>query len=209
MAELTYQLSERTVEHIAEAAARKVPGSIALDAKLAGLAGRSLPRSTAYLNRRAGTVTIDADIAASYPAPIAAVTDVVREAIRRQVSTLTGLEVTRVNIKVANAKPAGGRERVDATRLDSHPIDIAPTPVRVRSSSTNVARVSAPPQRPVRSVQAPEPGPDLAPIGYIPAEVIETFSVPKPTVIVPQLPTPTPLRPITLQPVVNAHARLS
>ena len=81
MAELTYQLSERTVEHIAEAAARKVPGSIALDAKLAGLAGRSLPRSTAYLNRRAGTVTIDADIAASYPAPIAAVTDAVVSAV--------------------------------------------------------------------------------------------------------------------------------
>ena len=54
MAELTYQLSERTVEHIAEAAARKVPGSIALDAKLAGLAGRSLPRSTTSVTAAMG-----------------------------------------------------------------------------------------------------------------------------------------------------------
>ncbi|EEI16039.1 Asp23/Gls24 family envelope stress response protein [Corynebacterium lipophiloflavum] len=207
MAELSYQLSERTVERIAEVAARSVPGSISLDAKLAGLAGRSLPRATAYLNRRAGTATIDADIAASYPAPIAAVTDVVREAIRRQVSTLTGLEVTRVNIKVANAKPAGPGERLDAAQLDSHPVDITPAPVRVRSSSTNVASVSAPPKRPVAPVEAPQPGPELSPVGYIPADVIETFSVPAATVIVPQLPTPEPLRPITLQPVVTSHAR--
>ncbi|WP_165164593.1 Asp23/Gls24 family envelope stress response protein [Corynebacterium qintianiae] len=194
-------LSERAVERIAEAAVRGVPGSICLDAKLAGLAGRSLPRAHAHLNKRAGTAAIETEIAVSYPSPVAAITDAIRAAVIAQVHTLTGMEVTRVNIKVADAKAGGA---VTLREVTEHPVAIDPIPVRVRSSSQRPERVSAPAPRPVRTGGLRPKQHELLPVGFTPAEVVDTFSAPPIDVAAPHTPAPTPLRPITIEPMVNA-----
>ena len=87
-----YHVSERTIERVAEVAAAAVPGCRTIDAKLAGLAGRSFPRVHARLDQAAGTVAVDTEIAASYPAPVAAITDAVRAAIIAHIRTLVGLD---------------------------------------------------------------------------------------------------------------------
>ena len=205
MTELSYHLSEKAVEHIAEAAISDVPGSVALDAKLAGLAGRSLPRATAYMDKRAGTVAIDADIAAIYPSPVAAVTDAVRETVTRHIHTLTGLEVTRVNIKVVNTKAAAPGSAVSAEQVAWYDSNITPIAPQV-TSSTHVRTVSAPTTHTVRStgfrpgekaltpVDVPDQ-PELARVGFTPVAVTS-----------PRVPAPQPLRQIYIEPVVIPRA---
>lgn len=130
----SYRISDKTVAHIAEKAVLTVPGSLAVDAKLAGLAGRSLPQVEATIDRSVAAVTLDIEMAASYPAPVRRVTDEVRRTVTEHVRTLTGLSVSRVNISVAEIKPS--EERVTHFDLDQHPaglvparIDVAPTRV--------------------------------------------------------------------------------
>ena len=107
-----YHVSERTIERVAEVAASTVPGSRNIDAKLAGLAGRSLPRIEAHIDRTTGLVAIDAEIATSYPAPVAAITDAVRATIIAHIRTLTGMDVSRVNVTVANVESIDDGSRV-------------------------------------------------------------------------------------------------
>lgn len=205
MAELHYHLSEKAVEHIAEAAMRTVPGSIALDAKLAGLAGRSLPRATAHTDTRAGTVAIVADIAVAYPSPAAAVADAIRATVISHVKALTGLRATQVNIKVVNAKAAGPGAGVSSAQLANYDAEIEPVPVKVRSSSARLAPVTVatgtqtrttgftPPLAPLAPVTVPEPA-ELAAVRVTPAAAIS-----------PRTPAPMPLRPIYIEPVVISH----
>lgn len=207
MCELSYHLSQKAVERIAEAAISDVPGSVALDAKLAGLAGRSLPRATAYMDKRAGTVALDADIAAIYPSPVAAVTDVVRETVSRHVHTLTGLDVTRVNIKVVNAKAAATpHSAVSAEQVAWYNTGITPKPPRVSSSSDHVRTVSAPATRAVRSTGFRPAEKPLAPIDVPTQPELAEVSFTPVAVAAPRVPAPQPLRQIYIEPVVNTRA---
>lgn len=205
MAELTYHLSEKAVERIAEAAIRQVPGCVSLDAKLAGLAGRSLPRVSAFVDRRAGTVALDADVAAIYPSPVAAVTDAAREAVMRHVPALTGLEVTRVNIRVANAKAAAPGEAVSAEAVAAHDTGVHPTPVKVRSSSSHIAPVELPPARAIRSTGLRPPRTPLAPVALPDRPELKAVGYTPAAVTTPRTPAPQQLRPIYVEPVVIAH----
>ncbi|WP_158268462.1 Asp23/Gls24 family envelope stress response protein [Corynebacterium liangguodongii] len=217
MVDSEFHLSERAVERIAEAAIRSVPGSISLDAKLAGLAGRGLPRVSALMDRRAGTVSFEADVAAAYPSPIAAVTDCIRAAVISQVRTLTGLEVTRVDVKVADAKAFASRvDAADLERYRERGMDLIARPVSVTGASSRVRSVTTPQPRPLRPVIAPEapqvrtrfvvaPQPPLTPIQVsrtprVAVEIVRTRPVTHPLA-----PAPLPLRPIHITPVVEPH----
>ncbi|WP_291313232.1 Asp23/Gls24 family envelope stress response protein [Corynebacterium sp. UBA2622] len=157
MGSSSFNLSERAVSRIAEAAALGVPGCVSLDAKLAGIAGRGLPRVEAHIDRLASSVDIDAQIAASYPSPVVAVTDTVREAVISHVETLTGLAVSRVNVTVANVVPAAGEDgpgRVSAQDVEGHPTFVVPADIRVKP-----LKVSSPVTRPRRELKSVAPAP--------------------------------------------------
>lgn len=131
-----YHISEKAVERVAGEAALTVPGVLSLDAKLAGLAGRSFPRMDVHLDRSAATTAIDAEIATSYPAPIAAITDAVRATIIEHVRALCGLDVSQVKVTVANAQADLSGSRVTWDDVASHSAE--PTPVAVRVSPSRV-----------------------------------------------------------------------
>lgn len=129
-----YHVSERTIERVAEVAAAAVPGTRTIDAKLAGLAGRSFPRIEVRIDRNSGTAAVDADIATSYPAPVAAITDAVRATIIAHIRTLAGLDVSRVNVTVANVESLGAGTRVSWEEVASHDAFVIPEDIEVHPS---------------------------------------------------------------------------
>lgn len=126
-----YHVSERTIERVAEVAAAAVPGCRTIDAKLAGLAGRSFPRINARLDQATGTVAVDTEIATSYPAPVAAITDAVRATIIAHIRTLVGLDVSRVKVTVANVETLPDTGRVTWDQVAEHEAFVIPTPIEV------------------------------------------------------------------------------
>lgn len=126
-----YHVSERTIERVAEVAAAAVPGCRTIDAKLAGLAGRSFPRIHARLDQATGTVAVDTEIATSYPAPVAAITDAVRATIIAHIRTLVGLDVSRVKVTVANVETLPDTGRVTWDQVAEHEAFVIPTPIEV------------------------------------------------------------------------------
>lgn len=227
-----FRINDRALARIAEAATLSVPGSVAVDAKLAGLAGRGLPRVEARVNRSAATVSFSVDMAVSYPSPVVAVTEAARAAVRARVATLTGFGVTQVDLTVVEAR----HQALPVTRdeVERHPADITPTPVTfsprpvfsptVRSSSSYLARPGVPAPRPLRRVEAPPavtvrpvaPPPPIAPrrierrhpprVPVIPAPLpVRSVRTPEPVVVrVPRAPQPGSLSPITTKPVVSS-----
>lgn len=132
-----YHISERAVERVAEKAALAVPGVRALDAKLAGLAGRSFPHINVHLDRTTATAAVEAEIATVYPAPIAAMTDAVRATIIAHIHQLCGLDVSRVTVNVANVEATAVGERVTWDAVADHTATTNPTPIRVSPSAVH------------------------------------------------------------------------
>ncbi len=205
-----YHVSERTIERIAEVAASKVPGCRAIDAKLAGLAGRSFPRIDARLDQHSGTATIDAEIASTYPAPIAAITDAVRATIIAHVRELAGVEVARVHVGVANVESLGPGTRVtwdEVARHDAHavpePIEVRPTKVvhpvtqtmeelthiNVHSLVSDMRAVVVPAPPEIVHPEQPQP---------VDVESIDTPAAVEP--VSPHVPAPRPLMPVHTYP---------
>ena len=122
----SYRISEKTVARVASAAILSVPGTRAVDAKLAGLAGRSFPRVDARIDRPASSVTLDIEIVTDYPAPVGAITDEVRHTVGTHVEMLTGLAVSRVNIAVADAELPSTGGRITRDDLARHPVGLTP-----------------------------------------------------------------------------------
>lgn len=223
----SYRISERAVERVAEVAILSVPGTRDIDAKLAGLAGRSFPRVDAHIDRPAGSVALDVEIVTSYPAPVGAITDEVRRTVGTHVETLTGLVVSRVNIAVADAQALALGERVTRGDLMRHPAGVVPTPIEVAPSVVSSPVVKAPvklaeievdsslyddlvpveaPQPPaVRHVSAPPPRRARSVVAPIP-RALTPVSLPSPVRPVEvAAPTPAPIR----TPAVPAPAPLA
>ncbi|MDY5786335.1 Asp23/Gls24 family envelope stress response protein [Corynebacterium sp.] len=199
--ESSFRLSGKAVARIAEAAALAVPGCIRLDAKLAGLAGRGLPKIDAIIDKAAAMVSIEAVIATSYPAPVVDVAEAVRTAIASHVETLTGYTVVRVNITVANARATGTTaqdSRITADDVAGHATFIVPTPITVRP-----LRVKSPVARPLRELReiTVTPPAPRAVAARPPAVTHPATPDPQP-VRVPHPPRPITLRPISIEPVV-------
>lgn len=130
----SYRISEKSIERIAQVAVLSVPGTMDIDAKLAGLAGRSFPRVDAIVDRSTGSVALDVEIVTTYPAPVTAITDEVRATVGTHVETLTGLSVSRVNISVADSEASANGVRVTRDDLYRHPVGVVPTPIEVTAS---------------------------------------------------------------------------
>lgn len=199
-----YHVSERTIERVAEVAAAAVPGCRTIDAKLAGLAGRSFPRVHAHLDQTAGTVTVDTEIAASYPAPIAAITDAVRTTIIAHIRTLVGLDVSRVNVTVANVEPLPANERVTWDEVAKHEAFAIATPIEV--SPTQVEHPVTQPAQPLAEIEVHSLVDDIRGV-VIPAPV-EITHPQRPDPVRPSgVKTPEPVHPY--QPAVPAPQRLA
>lgn len=147
-----YHVSERIIERVAEVAAAAVPGCRTIDAKLAGLAGRSFPRINARLDQATGTVAVDTEIATSYPAPVAAITDAVRATIIAHIRTLVGLDVSRVKVTVANVETLPDTGRVTWDQVAEHEAFVIPTPIEV--SPTHVEHPTTKPLQQLAPVEA-------------------------------------------------------
>lgn len=115
----TVVLSERAVAKIVAAAAASVPGTTSLSRGLERIAGRSYPRYDVMIDDHAGSTTIEAFIAVSWPAPVTAVAEQVRSTIARWVTTMTGLRVEQVNVVVGPV--VAGSQRVSREALAAAP----------------------------------------------------------------------------------------
>lgn len=156
------RFSLRAMEKVISAAIASVPGTAAVDAKLAGLAGRAFPRVMAQMDPDTQMVAVDVDIAVYWPSPVTAVAKAVRTAIREAVRDFTGFRTTRVNVTVAGAV-AG--ERTTALAVDTRaPLtpqipaivpERALKPVEV-SPHAKVHQVAVPSPVSVRAVAVPE-----------------------------------------------------
>ncbi|MCP1387874.1 Asp23/Gls24 family envelope stress response protein [Corynebacterium sp. TA-R-1] len=217
-----YHISEKAVERVANEAVLTVPGVRDLDAKLAGLAGRSFPRIDVHLDRGSAVAAIDAEIATTYPAPVAAITDAVRATIIEHVRQLCGLDVSRVNVTVSNVEADPSARRVSWDDVAHH--DASPTPTRIRVTPSTVTQpvtkkrkpltaidvhslvddmrdvtVPAPPE--VEHIEAPEPAPVQA-SGFVGAPLpLEEIVVAEPVEVrVPMVPPAREVAPIQVSP---------
>lgn len=198
-----YHVSERTIERVAEVAAAAVPGCRTIDAKLAGLAGRSFPRIHARLDQAAGTVAVDTEIATSYPAPVAAITDAVRATIIAHIRTLVGLDVSRVKVTVANVETLPDTGRVTWDQVAEHEAFVIPTPIEV--SPTRVEHPVTKPLEQLMPIEARSLVEDMRDV-VVPAPIeVEHPDQPEPVrTFTPE--TPEPVR--TFSPEVPEPQRL-
>ena len=199
-----YHVSERTIERVAEVAAAAVPGCRTIDAKLAGLAGRSFPRINARLDQATGTVAVDTEIATSYPAPVAAITDAVRATIIAHIRTLVGLDVSRVKVTVANVETLPDTGRVTWDQVAEHEAFVIPTPIEV--SPTRVEHPVTKPLEQLMPIEARSLVEDMRDV-VVPAPIeVEHPDQPEPVrTFTPE--TPEPVR--TFSPEVPEPQRLA
>ena len=199
-----YHVSERTIERVAEVAAAAVPGCRTIDAKLAGLAGRSFPRIHARLDQATGTVAVDTEIATSYPAPVAAITDAVRATIIAHIRTLVGLDVSRVKVTVANVETLPDTGRVTWDQVAEHEAFVIPTPIEV--SPTRVEHPVTKPLEQLMPIEARSLVEDMRDV-VVPAPIeVEHPDQPEPVrTFTPE--TPEPVR--TFSPEVPEPQRLA
>ncbi len=146
------RFSLRAMEKVISAAIASVPGTAAVDAKLAGLAGRAFPRVMAQMDPDTQMVAVDVDIAVYWPSPVTAVAKAVRTAIREAVRDFTGFRTTRVNVTVGGAV-AG--ERTTALAVDTRAPLSPQIPAIVPERALTPVEVS--PHAKVREVEVPSP----------------------------------------------------
>ncbi|WP_260857765.1 Asp23/Gls24 family envelope stress response protein [Corynebacterium singulare] len=156
------QFSLRAMEKVIHAAIASVPGTAAVDAKLAGLAGRAFPRVMAQMDPDAKVVAVDADIAVYWPSPVTDVASAVRSAISDTVRDFTGFRTTRVNVTVGGAV-AG--ERTSALAVSTRTPLVAQIPAIVpaqelkeikTSQGVAVRQIAVPAAPAVRGVATPQ-----------------------------------------------------
>ena len=199
-----YHVSERTIERVAEVAAAAVPGCRSIDAKLAGLAGRSFPRVSARLDQVSGTVAVDTEIATSYPAPVAAITDAVRATIIAHIRALVGLDVSRVKVAVANVEALPEAGRVTWEQVADHEAFVIPTAINV--SPTRVQHPITKPLEQLDEITVHSLADDMREV-VVPAPVdVEHPAVPEP-VRAARVEAPAPAR--AYSPEVPAPQRLA
>ena len=221
----SYRISEKAVERIAQVAVLSVPGTVAIDAKLAGLAGRSFPRVDAHIDRAASSVTLEVEIVTTYPAPVGAITDEVRQTVGTHVETLTGLAVTRINIAVADAESSEPGMRVTRQELTRHAVGITPSPIEVtrsvvsspevaepvalapvvasRDRYDNLTAVEVPPMPRIVHISAP-PAIRAHSVDAPPVRPLTRVTAAEPApVVMPARPAPQPLRAIDITPLAS------
>ncbi|MDO9380759.1 MAG: Asp23/Gls24 family envelope stress response protein [Nocardioidaceae bacterium] len=88
----------KAVTHIAERAADEVEGTVRNASTLQKATGRGYPRASVRLDRN--RAWIDLDVAVTWPAPAARIAQQVRDGVAARTTTLSGLDVRRVDVTV-------------------------------------------------------------------------------------------------------------
>ena len=155
------RISLRTMEHIVTAAIASVPGTKAIEAKLAGIGGRGFPRVSVQMDSEREVAAVNATIGVVWPSPVTTVAEHTRAAISEAIAAHTGYSTTRVNVTVGGSVPGN---RVTAAEVEQRQVaaavapHITPSPVwqPVTAESVNVRSIATPQKTPVRSVTAPD-----------------------------------------------------
>ncbi len=102
------EIRDKVVAVIAARAATGVDGVLPHASTAGRFTGRGLPRIDATIV--AGHVHADVRIALTWPTPAGPAAAAVRDAVARDLTTLTGLAVDGVDIAIAQILPAGGAD---------------------------------------------------------------------------------------------------
>lgn len=157
------RISLRTMEHIVTAAIASVPGTKAIEAKLAGIGGRGFPRVSVQMDSEREVAAVNATIGVVWPSPVTTVAEHTRAAISEAIAAHTGYSTTRVNVTVGGSVPG---KRVTATEVEQRQVAatvaprIKPLPVwqPVTAESVNVRSIATPQEASVRTIAAPSTG---------------------------------------------------
>ena len=149
-------------------------------------------------------MAVDTEIATSYPAPVAAITDAVRATIIAHIRTLVGLDVSRVKVTVANVETLPDTGRVTWDQVAEHEAFVIPTPIEV--SPTRVEHPVTKPLQQLAPVKARSLTDDLRDV-VVPAPIeVEHPETPEP-VRAASVETPEPVG--TFSPQVPEPQRLA
>ena len=99
------RISLRTMERIVTAAIASVPGTKAIEAKLAGIGGRGFPRVSVQMDSEREVAAVNATIGVVWPSPVTTVAEHTRAAISEAIAAHTGYSTTRVNVTVGGSVP--------------------------------------------------------------------------------------------------------
>lgn len=104
-------VTDRAIQHLLEAVARGVEGSVRSTSTLQRLAGRSLPSASVRIEGRRALVQLD--VAVGWPSPIAQIAERVRDRVADEGGRLTGLSVSVVDVQVHVVDAPENRRRVE------------------------------------------------------------------------------------------------
>ena len=133
------KISDRAMNRIVSAAAASVPGTTELNRSRERIAGRTYPRYDVIVDDAAGTCSVEAFIAVTWPSPVTSVAEAVRATITDWIHDYTGLTVTRVNV-IVGPVVAGDRTR----RITPDLVAANPTHPQLRAIATRPLRVTHP-----------------------------------------------------------------
>lgn len=107
-------IADRVVEKIAGRAVTEVPAAGGAARRVLGISlgddeEQDGPVVGAHVDGR--VVTVDVQMSVTYPEPVAEVADEVRRRVDERVSTLTGLQVAQVDIRVTSLVPPAAPAR--------------------------------------------------------------------------------------------------
>jgi len=154
------RISLRTMEHIVTAAIASVPGTKAIEAKLAGIGGRGFPRVSVQMDPEREVAAVNATIGVVWPSPVTTVAEHTRAAIAEAIAAHTGYSTTRVNVTVGGSVPG---TRVTAAQVEKRQVaatvapNIMPSPVwqPVTADSVDVRSVATPREAAVHHIATP------------------------------------------------------
>lgn len=154
------RISLRTMEHIVTAAIASVPGTKAIEAKLAGIGGRGFPRVSVQMDPEREVAAVNATIGVVWPSPVTTVAEHTRAAISEAIAAHTGYSTTRVNVTVGGSvlgtrvTAAQVEKRQFAATVAPH---IKPSPVwqPVTADSVDVRSIATPREASVHHIATP------------------------------------------------------
>lgn len=152
----TNAIGTRAVEKIIVAAIDSVPGTVPAGSTINRIAGRGYPRVDAHVDPRGRSVSVETDVAVSWPSPVRGIARAVRDTIIAWVSAATGMTVVRCDVRVARVAGADGDRpwrRITAEDVAAHPRE--PQLLRPGPAPLHVRPVTAPPPIALRPVRAP------------------------------------------------------
>ncbi|SQG64022.1 Protein of uncharacterised function (DUF322) [Corynebacterium renale] len=145
-------IDERALERIIRQAADSVPGTTHVGMSLENPGGRSLPRFDIMVDDKQQTVSVEAFICATWPAPTVTVAEKVRSTIAEWVEAFTGYAATHVNVYVGSVMP--GESRITAAQVAQAPRPNAQTPEVRRNHAGRVSSPRVIPQSAATDTQA-------------------------------------------------------